>query len=177
MVRGCFTRFLPPFSPNLSAIELAALYQDNHQLLLLGAVLMMFSTFFIIPCLSVVVLLIKRVENGRGISSITVLISSSAAAINVCLAGIFWAVAAFRPDRNPDVTQALCDLGFLFFYGAIPLFLLIFAIIAYASLSIGEGDEAIFPRWFGYLNILLVVVLIPGVFTFFFKTGPLAGVV
>ena len=58
------SNWIPPFSPNLSAIELAALYQDNHQLLLLGAVLMMFSTFFIIPCLSVVVLLIKRVENG-----------------------------------------------------------------------------------------------------------------
>jgi len=168
------SNWMPPFSPTLSALELAALYQDNHQLLLLGAVLMMLSTFFIIPCFAVVVLLIRRVENGWGIPSMIVLISSSAAVINICLSGIFWAVAAFRPDRNPDVTQVLYDLGFLFFFGAIPLFLLIFAIIAYAALSIGEDDEAIFPRWFGYLNILLVIVLIPGVFTFFFKTGPLA---
>ena len=46
-------------------------------------------------------------------------------------------------------------------------------VIAVASF-LDKSPEPVFPRWFGYANIWLVILLLPGQMIFFFKTGPLA---
>lgn len=37
-----------------------------------------------------------------------------------------------------------------------------------------KSEPRIFPRWFEYVNIWLIMLLLPGQMIFFFKTGPLA---
>ena len=45
--------------------------------------------------------------------------------------------------------------------------------IGYAAL-VDDRAKPVFPRWFGYLNLVLGVLLIPGAFVFLTKTGPFA---
>jgi hypothetical protein len=89
------------------------------------------------------------------------------------LSALLWGVASFRPDRAPEVTQALNDLAwFLFAMPAGPLGL---QILATAIVPLAHsGPDAPFPRWFGYLSLWMFSFTIPGFLVIFFKTGPLA---
>ena len=53
------------------------------------------------------------------------------AAMTFFLPGMIWAAAAFRPERNPEITQALVDLGWLLFITPIAPF-----IVQYVTLAI-----------------------------------------
>ena len=39
---------------------------------------------------------------------------------------------------------------------------------------IDKSPQPVFPRWFGYANLWVVLLLLPGQMIFFFKTGPFA---
>jgi hypothetical protein len=81
-------------------------------------------------------------------------------------------VAAFRPYRHPELTQTLNDLAW------IP-FVMVFSAVLVQCLAIGiaiinGGDQDVMPRWAGYFNFWIAVLLFPAVLIPFFKTGPFA---
>jgi hypothetical protein len=81
--------------------------------------------------------------------------------------------AAFRPDRSPEVTQTIHDLGwFLLFMPVVP-FVVQTISIGIATLQ-DRGAEPVFARWVGYFNLWCAVLFTPGVFLTFFKSGPLS---
>lgn len=166
--------WLPTFSPNLSAEELASLYRENHNSWLLGGVIMSFSAIFVAPLGAAFTLLIKEVEKKLGPLSIIMIITMATGAINICLSGVFWATAAYRPERSPDAIQAISDIGMLFFFGGISAFIGIFAVLAYASLKMCDREDPIIPQWYGYICLWTTIILIPDLMVFFFKTGPFA---
>ncbi len=168
------SEWFPPFAPDLTAIELADIYKENNFQLLLGGVLMMLSGLVLGPYVSVLVLLIEKVEKKMGVVSIAMIMTGATSVINVCLSGIFWAAAAFRPDRNPEVIQGLSDIAWLFFFGGISAFLGLIGWVAYASLVLDDRKNPVFSRWFGYLCLWTTIVTLPDILVFFFKTGPFA---
>ncbi|MFD6108155.1 hypothetical protein ACFWFQ_36500, partial [Nocardia salmonicida] len=85
-----------------------------------------------------------------------------------------FAMAAFRSDRDPDLVQYASDYGFLQFMGGIPMFVLVWVLIAYGVLVMSPREDPIAPRWFGYLNLWIAVLYLPELLVFFFHDGPFA---
>ncbi|MEC9358561.1 MAG: hypothetical protein VX836_11915 [Pseudomonadota bacterium] len=86
---------------------------------------------------------------------------------------MIFAIAAFRPERDPQLTQLLNDVGWLIIIPAFPTFLAQFLAIAFGALR-DQGAEPVFPRWVAYFNVWVGLLFVPGAFAYFFRTGPFA---
>ena len=82
-------------------------------------------------------------------------------------------VAAFRPERDPQITQALNDLAWLIIIPAFPTFIAQFLAIAFGIFQ-DTTPTPVFPRWAAYFNAWAAVLFVPGGFAYFFRTGPFA---
>jgi hypothetical protein len=82
-------------------------------------------------------------------------------------------VAAFRPERNPDLTLLLNDMAWLIFIAPVGML-----VVQNLSLALGiyfdARPEPVFPRWVAHLAILSAVVMTPAVCAVIFISGPLA---
>lgn len=168
-------RFMPPIAPSDSAAEVAERYADHHGALMVAAVAIMVSTVMLLPLGALVVQLVAKVEGGVG--ALTLMMGFTVATLMVLnfYTGLSFDVAAFRTDRPAEIVQAFNDAAFLQFIGGTPLFLAIWGVLGYAILVTQPrvGVE-VFPRWVGYVNLLVVVLYLPEVLVFIFKTGPFA---
>ena len=167
-------QFLPPISPASSASDVAALFQERHVQLMLASIIIMISTIFLMPVSALMVLLIKKVEQRVGMMTLMASFTLVTFMVMNFYVPLFWCAAAFRPERNPELTLLLSDLGFLQFIGGIPMFIMVWIIIAYATLVVSPRENPIIPRWFGYLNLWTAILYIPELLIYFFKTGPFA---
>ena len=86
---------------------------------------------------------------------------------------MWWLIASFRPDRPEALTLMLSDAGWLQWVGGLTLYYPTIITIAVAAF-IDKSPQPVFPRWFGYANLWVVLLLLPGQMIFFFKTGPFA---
>lgn len=166
--------FMPPIAPNASRADIATRYHDHHTLLMLGAILMMVSTFFLFPLGALVVQIIRKIERGLGPLSITMIFTLSTLAVLNYYTGMMFSMAAFRTDRPVALVQAFTDMGFMQFIGGTPLFLGIWIVIAYAVLVTQRRTTTIVPRWVGYVSLFVVVLYLPEVLIYIFHTGPFA---
>ena len=71
------------------------------------------------------------------------------------------------------VTQTLNDFAWLSFVTVFSPPLAQYACIGLAVLM-DKGTQTIFPRWLGFLNLWVVLLIIPSGLAVFFKTGPFA---
>lgn len=166
-------RFLPPLSPTLGAEEIATIYRGNALGMQLGAILMMFGGAFLMPFIAAMVNATMRMGGAPSTLAGTQLASGVLTFVPLFLSGIFFAVAAFRPDRTPQEILLLSDLGWLFLVMPTPGFLVGLGAFGFAVL----GDNAahpVFPRWIGYLNFAVGIGGIGGVMIPLFKIGPFA---
>ena len=168
---------LPPHQPSASAEEIAAIYQSNANGIRAGTLMCLFGMIFFYPYAGVIYAQMRRIEEARGdppFNSILQLVCGACAyTIGLVFPLMMWGIAAFRPDRNVEITLVLNDLAWLFatmiFSPYIPQFLA-FAI----EILRDKQPVPLFPRWVGWLNVWIAVSGIPVLFIFFFKTGPFA---
>jgi hypothetical protein len=86
---------------------------------------------------------------------------------------VFWAGAALRPERNPDIMQALSDLGWM----ALDLQWAITTVQMLALALLGLADKRavpLFPRWACFISIWCALSFIPASLVLFVKSGPFA---
>lgn len=85
-----------------------------------------------------------------------------------------WMAASFRFDgRAPDVTRALHDVGWILFVTVIwSVWVQMLAIAA--AILIDRRSEPVLPRWLGYLNLWVAMLILPAGCVLFFKQGPFA---
>jgi hypothetical protein len=82
--------------------------------------------------------------------------------IPFALTGMIWTVAAFRPDRSPEVTQAINDLAW--FVLELPAPTAVIQFLAIICVVLGDDSEdPVFPKWVAYLNIAVAIAFLPGV--------------
>jgi hypothetical protein len=86
---------------------------------------------------------------------------------------MWWLIAAFRPDRPPEITQMLDDTAWLQWVGGLTIYYPAVLTVAVAAF-LDKSKEPAFPRWFGYLSFWMAIVLLPGQAIFLFKTGVFA---
>ena len=166
-------RWVPLPSPADSAAQVARMYTENVSAIRTNALIFAVCWSVWILFSAVIAAQLSRQEPGFPFWSIVSFGGGLLLCLIVTLNAVLWGVASFRPDRAPDVTQALNDFAwFLFVVPAGPLGLQILStgIVALAHSAPG----AAFPRWYGYLSLWMFTVTMPGFVALFFKTGPLA---
>lgn len=164
--------WLPLPTPNMSAEQVVAMYQSNTQGIRAGMVAMVFGGVFYLAFTVVTTLQMLRMKG----STLAPWLQLATGIVNMTtffFGPLIMGVAAFRPDRHPEVTYALHDLGWLIFI--MPFAPASFQCFAIAlGILMDRGATAIFPRWFAFMSLWAGLLYTPGALTFFFKTGPFA---
>jgi hypothetical protein len=174
LVMFCFIAgVIPPIDPNDTAAEVAARYTEDGLRIRLGLALMIFFAFAWAPFWALLARQVRRIEGYWGVMSITQILLGVTFPFGFSLCAVFAVAAGYRPDRNPDVTQALNDIFWFIFVGLVGPLITQVVILAFA-IFIDKRTRPTFPRWFAYFNIWYAVLGVPGCAIYLFKTGPLA---
>lgn len=164
---------IPPVPANLTPDQVIDFYQLNASRIRIGVIIGLFGAVFMFPFAAIISVQLWRIQ---GVSKVPAFIQLAAGAANsmiVSLPLMLFAIATFRPERNPDTTLLLHDATWL-------LFIVYFPIQFGQNMGIALGVFAdksakpVFPRWVGYLNVWFCFLLPPVVLAFYFREGPFA---
>ncbi|MCZ8377839.1 hypothetical protein O6P37_03090 [Mycobacterium sp. CPCC 205372] len=173
----CFSglaRLFPPLSPTASAEDIAQFFVDHKLWIRFGVAGALLTAVLALPFLAALVLRIRRAEGGWGMLSVTQVFAATIFVPALIFPLMMLAAAAFRPeDRPPEITRALNDLFWLWFIGIVGTIVVQNITLAVASF-IDRADPPTFPRWYGYLNLWVATLSLPGCVVVVFNDGPLA---
>lgn len=167
------TDLIPPPKANWGAERLADFYASDPDLKRFGVVLLLFGTAGFAPLVAGMTIAMARGEERPQILAVLQAVLGGVGTVLLVLFAMLLGVAAFRPERSPEITQALHDAGFFMAFLSAVTFTLQAVCIAAAVLA-DRTAAPLLPRWFGYLNVSVAVLLLPGAVLVLFKTGPLS---
>ena len=168
-----FPPFSPPLSPTLTPDEVAAFFRDNNTGILGVVILCNLIAGSLVPLFAVTAVQISRTGTSSSVFTYAYVICVGVGTTAFILADYCWGVAAFRPDRDPQLISLLNDMAWFFFIapvGAIVVQNLCFALSVYLD----TRPDPIFPRWVAHFNVAIAALLIPSAFSILHTTGPLA---
>lgn len=170
-----FPGFVDPMSPTMSAREVADFYRDPSNLSRIRFSMIFFNWFCIglIPMLTLIVMQIRRMAHRTSILGYAMLGCIAGGPTVFLLANLFWLLAAFRPDRDPALTQLFNDLAWVTFTSAVP-FLIGQSVFLALAVYLDRQDSPVFPRWVAHFNLVVAGALAPAAFVGLAKEGPIA---
>jgi hypothetical protein len=170
-----FPGFAPPLSPTLSAEEVAAFYRDPENLPRIRASMIVFNWFSVglIPLLALIVLQIRRMAHRTPIFSYSIIACAAGGPTIFLLANLFWLLAAFRPERDPELTLLLNDLAWVTFASQVG-FLIAQSVILALAIYLDRQARPVFARWVAHFNLLVAAALVPAAFAGLALEGPIA---
>jgi hypothetical protein len=169
-----FIGVVPPQPPNWSAERVAEYYSDHQGRILLGAVLASFSGAFMVPLGVVAAFQSARLEPGRPVWSVFMAVGGTFTSIFLVIPTVCFGVAAYRPDRDPDVTALMHDAAYLALFSTVQFYIFFGVSIAIACLRGEDAADSPFPRIFGYFTIWCTFMFEIGGVCFLAKHGPFA---
>src|ERR1700751_4103782 len=164
---------VPPPSPLKTPAEMASFYSHRTNYLRLGLLVGLAGAPLEVPFITAISRQLRRI--GREVATLSV-IQVAVGALGVLVLTypfIFIEAAAFRPERNPDVTQGLDYVAWLPLLGVFFPAVLQNMVIA-VGIFLDRRPEPILPRWLAYFNIFIALSFVPAGLLFFFKSGPFA---
>lgn len=168
-----FPGFLPPMSPNLTADQVAAFYQEHTAAIRFSMVTYDLLGVMLIPFFMVIVVQMKRMATQSHVFAYCFLTAAVSGATVFALANIFYLVAAFRPERNPELTMLLNDMAWITFIAPVGMIVgqnLLLGLAVYFD----KGPNPVFPRWVGHFSVATALAIAPAALASIVKTGPLA---
>ena len=166
--------YFPPQSPMMTAQEVADFYQQNGSQVRVGMIMIQIAGGLYACFAAGISAQMRRIEyrHTPGLSYAQLALGS-AVVLAFLIPAFFFIGASFRPERAPEVTQALHDMGWLIFVGVVVLNILENVVIGFLIIS-DKRAEPVFARWVGFANFWIALLLVPGLIMPFFKTGPFA---
>lgn len=165
--------YVPPPDADSTAEEIGRFYAENAEQIRAGMVITFISWVGWGTLVAAVASQMARIEGRTVVLSLLQTISGCVGWVCLLIPSMILCLATYRPERSPETTQTLHDLGWvLAFMPFIP-----FAVMAIAiAVSVFQDNPAdpVYPRWFAYANLWAAVLFVPGGFLIFFKNGPLA---
>lgn len=162
--------FIPPPAPRASAAEVAAIYDQQRNGIIAGSVLvMMGAAFFQVFCVAVSSAMRRHSAHHDALAQAQL----SCATVNTVLfilVGLFWLVAAYRPDLPASEVRLFNDMAWIIMVVPTGPFMIQLIAVGWVVLATPGG----LPRWVGFFNLWCALLAIPGMFSGFFKTGPIA---
>lgn len=168
-----FAGFVPLPDPQDDAAEVARMYRENLNGIRAGMILTVFGSAFLAPFIAVISVQMKRIEGPHSPLTYGQLALGAALPVVFIIPVMFFQAAAFRPNRPDQSFQDLNDVGWLMFIGVVSTAVVELVLIG-ACILRDTRIEPLFPRWVGYYNLWVAVLLIPGGVNVFFKHGPFA---
>lgn len=170
-----FPGFNPPMSPTMPAEQVAAFYRDPGHIPQIRSSMILFNWFGVclVPILALIVLQIRRMAHRTPIFSYAMLGCAAGGPTLFLVADVCWLLAAFRPERSPELTQLLNDLAWITFTILVP-FLIGQCIILALAIFFDDQPRPVFSRWVAYFNLAVGAALVPASFVGVSLTGPLA---
>lgn len=170
-----FPGFNPPMSPTMPAEQVAAFYRDPGRIPQIRSSMILFNWFGVclVPILALIVLQIRRMAHRTPIFSYAMLGCAAGGPTLFLVANVCWLLAAFRPERSPELTQLLNDLAWVTFTILVPFFIGQCVILALA-IYFDDPSRPVFHRWVALFNLLVGAALVPAAFVGVSLTGPLA---
>src|SRR6478736_590475 len=168
-----FPGFLPPMSPGLTAEQVATFYQEHTAAIRFSMVTYDLLGVMLIPFFMVIVVQMKRMTTQSHVFAYCYLTAAVSGATIFALANIFYLVAAFRPDRNPELTMLLNDMAWITFIAPVGMIVgqnLLLGLAVYFD----KGPNPVFPRWVGHFSVATALAIAPAAMAAIVKTGPLA---
>lgn len=165
--------FVPPPRADLSASGIAGFYADNAGRIRAGIVVTFLSWTGWGTLVAAISSQMLRIPGRPVALTLLQAIGGAVGLVFLLLPTMILGIAAYRPERSPETTQALHDLGWILAFMPIVPFVLQGLAIAFAVLQ-DTSATPFYPRWFAYANIWACVLFVPGGTLLFFKTGPLA---
>ncbi len=165
--------FLPPHLPSASADTIAAIFQTDYTRIRIGMVIVMFTALIVIPFAALISQVLARLEGGAGILAYSALLGGAGTMVLTIYPAVWWLVAAFRTDRSAELIYLMNDMSWLQFIGGVSLFFALPASITIAAFFDGSV-KPVFPRWSGYFNLWVMLLILPDQLLFFFHGGPFA---
>ena len=145
----------PPAAPGASAIKVARHYADHEVRIQIGLVVAALGVGLLIPFYAAVAWEVRKMAGGRqALASIIQVMTGTALYVITIIPLMVFMAASFRPERSPEVTQALHDLGWLAFIGPVASGVVQYVFLGIAMLMDSQ-DTPTFPRWFGYATIFV----------------------
>jgi hypothetical protein len=162
--------WFPPISPNMSADAVQAMYQNNRMSIRLGMTVAAFSSVFWWSLSAAIAMQMRRIE-GKDfpILSWVQMASASGTVMIIMFASYFNLAAAFRPDMTADNIQLFNDLAWLMQIGAFPPAVIQNLAIAFCILL--HSKQTVYPRWLGFANLWITLLVLPGALLPFFPGG------
>jgi hypothetical protein len=170
-----FPGFVHPMSPTMSAEQVAAFYRDPHNLPLIRTSMILFNWFGVglIPLLALIVMQIQRMAHRTPIFSYCYLGCLTGGPTLFFLADLFWLLAAFRPERPPQLTQLFNDLAWVTFIGQVG-FLIAQSVFLALAIYLDRQPKPVFRTWVAHFNLVIAAALAPASFIGLALSGPLA---
>ncbi|SEH53188.1 hypothetical protein SAMN04489835_1063 [Mycolicibacterium rutilum] len=168
-----FPGFWPPMSPLLSAEQVAAFYAENTAWIRFSQVTFNLCGIMILPFFMVIVAQMKRMKTQSHVFAYCYLTAIVSSATIFALSNIFFLVAAFRPERNPELVMVLNDLAWIVFIAPVGMAVTQFVLLAVA-VYFDDGPDPVFPRWVGHYSLATGIAMIPAAGAAVFQSGPLA---
>ncbi|OBH09124.1 hypothetical protein A5692_21465 [Mycobacterium sp. E342] len=164
---------LPPMAPTKSAGEVAEFWSTNTGVKRTGLVVLLAAAGLQVPFGALIAVRIRQLEGRFSPLAYAQLIATGLAVMAIVLPTFAFAAASYRPERNPEITQALNDLGWLPFVmnwpaATIQCLAIGFAIFGY------QGPHPVWPRWVAYYNFWSGFIFAAGGLVVLFKTGVFA---
>lgn len=168
-----FPGFFPPMSPRLSPAQVVEFYRVNAARTQFSMITWNLCGIMLLPFFAVIVVQMKRMATQSHALAYCYLTAVVSGATIFALADIFYLVAAFRPDRSPELVQLLNDLAWITFVAPVGMLVgqnLLLAVAVYLD----RGPAPVFPRWVGHFALLTGLAMAPAAGAAVVTEGPLA---
>ena len=116
-----FPGFFPPMSPAMTAEQVAQFYRDNTAMIRFSMITFNLCGVMLLPFFMVIVIQMKRMATQSHVFAYCYLTAAVSGATLYALADIFYLVAAFRPDRDPELVMLLNDMAWMIFIAPVAL--------------------------------------------------------
>jgi len=170
-----FPGFLHPMSPKMTAEQVATFYFDPNNLSRIRYSMIVFNWFGValIPLLAMIAMQIHRMAHRTPILTYCFIGCIAGGPTLFCMADLFWLLAAFRPERDPNLVQLFNDLAWVTFTSQVP-FMVAQNVFLACAIYLDRQDRPIFPAWVGHFNLLTAAAMAPAAFTALTLEGPIA---
>jgi hypothetical protein len=170
-----FPGFVTPMSPRMSANEVAAFYFAPENLPRIRYSMIVFNWFGValVPLLAMIAMQIHRMAHRTPILTYCFVGCIAGGPTLFCIADLFWLIAAFRPERDPQLVQLFNDMAWVTFTSQVA-FLIAQSVFLALAVVLDRQTRPILPRWVAPFNLLTAAAMVPAAFSAMYLKGPLA---
>ncbi|MDQ2636606.1 MAG: hypothetical protein M3Y83_07010 [Actinomycetota bacterium] len=168
-----FPVFSAPLSPTMTPEQVAAFFAENTTGILGVAILCNLIACSLVPLFAVTAVQMSRIGTSSNVFTYAYILCVGVGLTAFILADYCWGMAAFRPERDPQLISLLNDMAWFFFIA--PVGTIVVANLSLAlSIYLDARPDPVFPRWVAHFNIAVAALLVPSAFSIQHKSGPLA---